>query len=886
MSIQNYPYDEPSLIKARFKKSNGNIYELEFEDNIQMKDLKVMIKKAAHMRDTTFRLFYNGDEYTQYEEEEFRSLFSNELEFPFDIKETLEQNNNDSPELTIKTNSNCPYHAKILLYYCFTCQTSICSECLNNLSHNSHQIKDKSFYLNTSKVLAKKMFQDVSKNPYIDYKIEEDLHEFNKNFDAKFKNIFAFLESIQEKCNLLIEEYNNINRNSLENIRVSARSIENATAKVLDNLKDRINIKNIVADEDVFLNFDAIYCSISKNENNKFQKNLKSYRDLNKNGSFLVKEFLEKLYASISKALTDCLNEQEFENIKLKLNKMYVKPYDLKAINNYINDGQKKRQTFSKSDNIFFSKNNVKVINNNRNTIHGKNNTSIDNFFVKDFNPKDNDFIQKERPNEPIISANLNNSKFNFTSMSKSNIDSQAINPFLTFAKKYKESNNSIFFKKENNNFSNLLEKDNSNMAINFGQNYNNSLPKNRIEKSQQKEKNISQNIDIGVFNNACLNPFVDAKDTKNTFNNESFCSNIFGNNNCVNANKENFSSIKSNILSCPNDLKEQNNKCNNENNINLNFNNDGILMGKNLINTVPEEKANKIKEIGPSELQLYLKKEFILSPITTSYYVKIITSKIGEERIVKLKFPLNYRFQTFHIKGSHCFCTKNKCLYISGGIEPNLTQNKSNILLCVDLFKSDENKVSIKAPMIYPRYQHTMIYDKKYIYAVGGVDSNSVERYNMEADYWENLSPMNYKRIYPILYIYKDYLYAFFGKNETFKEYPISIERLNINYSGENNRHLWETIELNNPRNIDLRYYGCAVYSIDGLLYFFGGRCNEKYSNKIFFYNFETRLIDENYTQTFWKDCFVENRLYKLNSTLVQSSETFDFGVHINLHN
>ena len=177
------------------------------------------------------------------------------------------------------------------------------------------------------------------------------------------------------------------------------------------------------------------------------------------------------------------------------------------------------------------------------------------------------------------------------------------------------------------------------------------------------------------------------------------------------------------------------------------------------------------------------------------------------------MKFPFNYPFETFLIEGSHCFCTKNKCLYISGGKEPNFTKNESNILLSVDLFKSDENKVSIKAPMIYNRYQHSTIYDKNYIYSVGGVDSNTEEIYNMEKDYWENLPQMNYKRIYPILYIYNDYLYAFFGKNKAFREYPTAIERLNINYSDENNRHLWETIEFNNPRNIDLRYYGCAVY-------------------------------------------------------------------------
>ena len=69
---------------------------------------------------------------------------------------------------------------------------------------------------------------------------------------------------------------------------------------------------------------------------------------------------------------------------------------------------------------------------------------------------------------------------------------------------------------------------------------------------------------------------------------------------------------------------KEQNNRFNNENNININFNNIHILMGKNQINIVPDKKVKIIKEIHSSEVKLYLNKEFILSLISTSFYVKI----------------------------------------------------------------------------------------------------------------------------------------------------------------------------------------------------------------------------------------------------------------------
>ena len=120
---------------------------------------------------------------------------------------------------------------------------------------------------------------------------------------------------------------------------------------------------------------------------------------------------------------------------------------------------------------------------------------------------------------------------------------------------------------------------------------------------------------------------------------------------------------------------------------------------------------------------------------------------------------------------------------------------------------------------MINARSDHSMIYNEKYIYAIGGENSNLVERYNIENNTWEILPNMLYKRMYPILYVYDGYLYSFFGKNNN--EYPYSIERLNIHKKMGNDILFWEKIEFINLKNIDLRYYGCAVYEKMGFCIF-----------------------------------------------------------------
>ena len=124
---------------------------------------------------------------------------------------------------------------------------------------------------------------------------------------------------------------------------------------------------------------------------------------------------------------------------------------------------------------------------------------------------------------------------------------------------------------------------------------------------------------------------------------------------------------------------------------------------------------------------------------------------------------------------------------------------------------------------MNYGRCGHTMISEGKYLYIVGGEDTNSVERYDIENDIWEILPAMISKRMYPILHINNGYLYAFFGKYKN-GDYPCTIERLNINNNNENNKPAWEMIVFSNPDNIDVRIYGSAILEYFGMLYFFSG--------------------------------------------------------------
>ena len=291
---------EPNIVKAQFIITNSRIYTLEFDQNIEFRELKTMIQVAAHLKKNNFRLFCDGDEYTQYNEETFESIFPGQKLVVFSLQKG-EGEAFDETELLIQINSPCPQHKeKFLMFYCFDCGDSICSECFTQGIHKGHHIQDKCYYLLPSKFLVQKLFESWSSNPYEDYKISTDLTEYkNKLNNIFFIQLFQMLKDIQNKCNDLIDNYNNMNINSLGNLRDSIRDIKVGCIKSLDELKEKLNIKDIVNNVEIFKNFDVAYKQLGKIQNEKFRNNLNNFRDLNQNVSVLVTGLIDSIYNAI-----------------------------------------------------------------------------------------------------------------------------------------------------------------------------------------------------------------------------------------------------------------------------------------------------------------------------------------------------------------------------------------------------------------------------------------------------------------------------------------------------------------------------------------------------------------------------------------------------------
>lgn len=329
-------YDfEPNVVKAKFIFENGRIYTLEFDQNIKMKELKTMIQVAAHLKKNNFKLFCDGEEYSQYNEELFESLFPSKNLVAFTVVKG-EGEVFDEAEVFLQINCPCPTHKeKFLLFYCFDCNCSICCECFLNGIHKGHQIQDKCYYLLPSKFLVERMFQSWSRNPYTDYKVTTDLSELkNKVNNVLFNQLFQMLRNVQNKCNEVIDNYNDVNMNSVGNIRDSVRSIKSSCIRALDDLKEKLNIKDIVNNQQIFKDFDIAYKNMGRIQNENFEKNLEIFKQLNQQVSKMVSNLIEKIYNLILETLKEALDEQQYNNVKIQISQKFIHPIDKNAIIN------------------------------------------------------------------------------------------------------------------------------------------------------------------------------------------------------------------------------------------------------------------------------------------------------------------------------------------------------------------------------------------------------------------------------------------------------------------------------------------------------------------------------------------------------------------------
>jgi hypothetical protein len=195
-----------------------------------------------------------------------------------------------------------------------------------------------------------------------------------------------------------------------------------------------------------------------------------------------------------------------------------------------------------------------------------------------------------------------------------------------------------------------------------------------------------------------------------------------------------------------------------------------------------------------------------------------------------------------------------------------------------------DENYSNMRvircSSMINSRAGHSMFgLSPSLIMAFGGTENNrTCEVYHFESNRWEEIASMNCPRIDPSVFIYKNYIYLFFGLqyDKLTKKYQFldTIERISLLNTQTSE---WEYLtpkfsESMNKSKLPRSLAGITVKGGDqygSSIYICGGQVEkEKYSSDVFEYNLELNTLSPSEKKLPKPSAFIEQNFIYLFKT------------------
>ena len=415
--------EDTIIIQVIFKLEDGRLYSFDVDRTTTLYEAKKILTNAAHILKNSFALYHEGQEITK--DHDALSLYKifpsqKKIEFYLKLKKSEEEvDENEHEKISVKYNIRqpCKEHiGKFLVLYCLTCKKSICNECFSE-AHNNHEVEEKADYLMPAKILMERIFANS-------FMFKSDPKISNYMSCVSFRSIIK--TDIFDRMRHLINELENKTINCLEFFSFNEDSTEKnndlnlellkkyCTASFI-KLKNNIDIKDILINDEVFLSLYNKLKAIKDYEISFFTENANKYKALNtfflpftqeiKNMSndltnilsrYINKDIYAKFKEDVARNVVDVVQKEDvirfmFENVnapktKLGANSSLMKPDDTNVNKNSLTPNITQR--LLPSILLLNEQKNVSNINsiNNINNINTMNNSNINSKQSSNFN--------------------------------------------------------------------------------------------------------------------------------------------------------------------------------------------------------------------------------------------------------------------------------------------------------------------------------------------------------------------------------------------------------------------------------------------------------------------------------------------------------------------
>ena len=767
-------------------------YSIDVDETTTFYEFKKILAAAAHLLKNCFRIYHEQQEYTNdYDDNTIQEMFADLDPIPLRIVSNKDVYEFEDELISVRFNINVPcqiHIGKYKMMYCFTCNKSICMDCMAE-DHRNHQVEEKADYLAPAQLLMNNIFSNSAL-----YRADTRLSKYMEcvNFRSNLKlNIFdnlrKMINDLEIKFASCLEYFSTCEDETEKNTNENLELLKKYCIECFIKLKNDINTKGIIIDDEIFLTLYRKLKEIEKYKTQYFEENKFKYEKLNTLLAPFIQQ-VEQISEELKVTFTNLLSKDLYDNFKNLVQENIVEKVQKETVNDFMfqNLGVPRK-----------SLNRMSLGNLSAYKKKGKNYISP------------NKIIKEER--SPFQRANLSEQR-------------------------------------DINNSSNIFGQKSLSKTKNTQQgNITSSMTWNKTEEQNNRAKglnilsqtnNISSNNISNTFDNRMLS-------TNNISSNN--ISNTFGNRIVTTTTTTTYTTQGQNVIT--NEVT----KTTNGNNTNTS------MFGGKLVDVL-SHAINK-KEYDPNHF-------LFIAPI---YNTNTIIGAFPDENTARINIDFKKVFndkdlQINSFPQGGAFCNYEKYSYFSGGQEKPKGVGKIFLRMNTNI---ENGKIEMtKMPsMLYSHYNHSMISNDNYIFVIGGNNSNKCEAFNIRTSKWEAMPDLNSsERQRAILAIYDNYLYAFMGCTQ----YGIldTVERIYIK-----DLKKWEKVNVKNPSNINIKFYGAGVYCLNGELFFVAGKKgtgnnDDDYKKEICSFKFDTCefLTDGIYFNENLE--FIENQFHHLNDS------------------
>ena len=410
-------------------------YSIDVDETICFREFKKILAGAAHLLKNGFRIYHEQQEYTNdYDDNTIQEMFPNLDPIPLRIISNKDVYEFEDELISVRFNINVPcqvHIGKFKMMYCFTCNKSICMDCLGE-DHRNHQVVEKADYLAPAQLLMNNIFSNSAL-----YRADSRLSKYMEcvNFRSNLKlnvfdNLRKMINDLEIKFASCLEYFSTCEDETEKNTNENLELLRKFCIECFIKLKNDINTKGIIIDDEIFLTLYRKLKEIEKYKTEIFEENKMKYEKLNTLLAPFTQQ-VEVISEQLKTTFNTLLNKDIYENFKNEVQENIVEKVQKETVNDFMfrNLGVPRKSL-------------------NRMSMNFSTHKKLSNLNNKNVSPLRE--IKEER-RSPFPKANLseqrktNNSGVNFSqgSFSKSNINQQD-NTSSNYYNKTVEQNNRI----------------------------------------------------------------------------------------------------------------------------------------------------------------------------------------------------------------------------------------------------------------------------------------------------------------------------------------------------------------------------------------------------------------------------------------------------------